>query len=284
MPLTITEAVDSRKMKESRRNGVLERTLERRFIIAGSDDTGDAAVLALGPQPQEQYGDGSLNLFVNARDYEVVNAGGTRGVLRLTVSYGPPESLSDSPNQSSEEPEYSLELMSDQAKVERGLEQTHYPADASGVGNMIGVNGDKIDGVDIYVPKISYKETKTVSKLSSAYINAIYNCSACVNERAWKNWAAGEVLFLGATAKRRGRYGVWNLDFSFAIEKNVAQVINTVSGDQNVTKAGWDYLWIEQATKSDDGATVVHIAKAVHVARVYPRADFSTLGLSTRPL
>jgi hypothetical protein len=290
MALTIIESVQSRKQKESRREGLLETTLETIWTIQGSDDPGSAAVKALGPQPLEVYGDGSLNLVVISRDWEVIPLGSSDGAIRLTATYGPPERASDPNDQSAEEPEYELDMMAETEHVEKALEQSHYPSTENDCGLVIGVNGDKVDGVDIYVPKGTYRQTKFVNRLSAAYINAIKAARAHVNGATWRGWEANTVLFLGAKASRRGRHGIWKLQFEFALSDNTNQSIVTGPPETPVTqppfvKPGWHYMWMSRAENTDAGGTKVQSwIRGAHVARVYPTADFATLGLGTAAL
>jgi hypothetical protein len=280
MPLVLKELVNSRTLNESRREGVLEKTLEVLYSIEGSDNPTDPEVIALGPQSGDPYDDGALGLYVIARKFEVmkVAAGGAQGVVKLTVSYGPPERL---PNNNADDPEYELSMMSETVHIEEAKDQSHYPSDINTVGNAIGVNGDKVDGVDIYVPKVTYTETRERSSLDKTYRAIVTSMAGTVNVAAWKGWNAREVLFLGATARRKG-YGIWKLQYSFAIQPSSVQSITTATGVVNPNKVGWDYLWLERVrSASEDGTTVRHQVEAVHVARVYPTSDFSALGLGT---
>lgn len=277
MALVITEDADSRKARETRREGRLELTFERRFTITGSDDTVAKEVRALGPQVRELYGDGSLGLFAFDRDWSVLRPGGAAGAIRLVVMYGPPERLPE--NEQGEEPEFEFSTMAETAHIERALDQQHYPASSDDVDLLIGINKDDIAGVDIFVPKPAWTQTKEVQSLTAAYIRTLTTMTGTINDAAWKFWYQDEVLFLGARARRRGR-GVWRMEFFFAIQPTTDESVQTESGAQNFTKPGWDYLWFQRKQKgSGGGASVEHSIKAAHVARVYKRTDFNLLGL-----
>jgi hypothetical protein len=278
MSLILEELVGSRSLTEGRKEGALERTLEKIYVIRGTDDPEDPDILALGPQSGEALGDGRLGLFVSGRKFDVlkVNSNGNDGALKLTITYGPPERL---PNNNDSDPEYELSTMAETAHIEEAQSQSHYPNDPNNVRNAIGVASDKIEGVDIYVPKGTYTQTKELFSLSSSYRAMLMNMTGTVNNAAWKGWNAYEVLFLGVTARRKG-YGVWKLQYSFAIQPSIAQSFVTVGGAVNFTKNGWDYMWLERhESATESGNQTQRDIEAVHVARVYPATSFSALGL-----
>ncbi len=276
MSIEVEEAIESRKYSSQRRNGVTSESIECVYFIFGTDDT--AVAKAYGPQDGDAYPDARVQSVVVSRSASVEKVGGPDGgMCKVMVSYGPPEQAPPP----SDEPEYELSLMAETVHIESAISQDHYPPASDAVGTAIGVDADKVQGVDVYVPKSTYKEVKYVSSLSRQFKQRLSRVSGCINDRAWKDWAAGEVLFLGATATRKGQ-GKWKLEFNFSIQQSLAQSIDTDSGLQEFTKVGWDYIWIEKARrKSSDGSQVMNTNAAVHVAKVYPAEDFSLLGLGT---
>lgn len=277
MPLTISEDHDSRKVREYRREGRLERNMERRFTIKGTDDPLDDELAAIGPQYGESWIDASKNLYVFDRSFEVARATGDDGILRLIVQYGPPERL---PQNNDNEPEYEFSTAAETAHIEKAIQQASYPVSEGGVGELIGINGDKIDGVDIYIPKPAWSQTREVDNLSPGYVRLLTDLTGTVNDAAWKFWNTGEVLFLGAKARRRG-FGKWRMDFQFAIQPTTQQNIQTESGSQVFTKVGWDYMWFSRSQESGDNQ-IVHSVRAAHVAKVYERRNFALLGLGVK--
>jgi len=277
MPLAITEDHDSRETTETRREGRLELGLERKYTITGSDDPGDNSVRALGPQPGEVYGDGTLGMYVTARKYSVLKPTGASGAIRLAVTYGPPEKLPD--NNNADEPEYELSTMAETIHLEKALAQEHFPASMNSAGLAIGVNGEQIDGVDVYVPKGTYTESRYIQTLNAKFRTILFQLTGCVNDAPFKGFALGEVLFLGARARRRG-YGVWKLEYQFSIQLSVAQSIDTEGGPQAFEKEGWHYLWLERGKiGAEDNSKVQHTIRAAHVAQVYPYGSFALLGI-----
>jgi hypothetical protein len=275
MPLTITEAANSRTLTESRHDGRVELLLERIYIITGSDDPASADVLNLGPQPDDPYGDGGLDLYVASRKFEVLKAEGGKGAIRLTVTYGPPERLPG-------DPEISLGVSSQNQHIERAKSQTSWmlPSQVDTVGFLIGVNGDKIDGVDIKVPFGSYVEKREYETLAPEYYKFLLATAGKINSNPWKLWEAGEVLFEGADVSRKGK-GLWAVTYNFSISPQSVETIEAENGIVGpFTKRGWDYMWFQRSKKSNDAQTLVeHKVEMVHVARVYDEADFNAFGL-----
>jgi hypothetical protein len=272
MPLEISEDHDSRATRQFKREGRIELNMERRFTIIGTDDTLHDDVETVGPKIGDQYLD--KNLYAFDRKIEVLRPTGASGILRLVVQYGPPERL---PQNNGNEPEYEFSTMAETLHIEQAKDQVHYPDSADGVANLIGVNGDQIDGCDILIPKPAWKQTREIAILSNTYVRTLTEMTGTVNNAAWKFWQADEVLFLGVTARRRG-YGMWRLDFNFGIQPNTDQVIDTSTGVQNFVKPGWDYMWFEKARAASD-EQIIHSVRAAHVAEVYDRTNFALLGL-----
>ena len=68
-------------------------------------------------------------------------------------------------------------------------------------GGAIGVTADGVEGVDITVPVYQFSETHYFSdaQVTGAYKGAIFSCTGKTNAGAFKGFAPGEVLFLGAS-------------------------------------------------------------------------------------
>jgi hypothetical protein len=99
-----------------------------------------------------------------------------------------------------------------------------------------------------------------------------------VNSGAFRGFAAGEVLFLGASGSKTG-VDNWEIAFKFAASPNVTSL--SIGGGITVSaKKGWEYLWVRFADAEDSTAkALVKRPVAAYVERVYESADFSTMGL-----
>lgn len=146
----------------------------------------------------------------------------------------------------------------------------------------IGVDSDgNVGGVDIVMPQPGFTETVSIKKkkFTSAYKRRLIELSGTVNDRTFRGFAAGEVLFLGASAARNG--GLWRVTFRFSVSKNTDKDFKVGNIEIGV-KQGWDYLWfsyvdVEQTNEKDDVVAVVRRPIAAHIERVYRRENFSRL-------
>jgi len=143
----------------------------------------------------------------------------------------------------------------------------------------IGVTSDSVDGVDITVPVYNFSETHIIDDedVDGAYKATLFNLTGKVNNASFRGFAAGEVLFLGASGSKRGADD-WEISFRFAASPNMT---NIAVGDITVpAKAGWEYLWVQYADVEDTSANrLVKRPVAATVNVVYNTADFAELGI-----
>lgn len=150
-------------------------------------------------------------------------------------------------------------------------------------GGAIGVNDGDVAGCDIVIPQPTWTETHQIAAASftSHWRRDILGLVGKTNNGTFRECAAGEVLFMGATASRNARTAeVFEVSFRFAYSEHVAnQTIGSIAG---ITKNGWDYLWVEYARAIDDDVKKkVAQPIAVHVERVYDSGSYSNLGIGT---
>jgi len=149
----------------------------------------------------------------------------------------------------------------------------------------IGVNGDNVDGTDITVPIYEFDETHYIDNttVTDAYKKTLCRLTGTVNNALFKDFDAGEVLFLGAAGTKRG-IGDWEIQFKFAASPNVTSKSLGYDQDGNalitgIAKKGWEYMWIKfgPSQVADD---VLFRPKAVYIEQVYKDGDFSELGIT----
>ncbi len=96
-----------------------------------------------------------------------------------------------------------------------------------------------------------------------------------MNNAAFKGFAVGEVLFLGASGSQRGADD-WEITYRFAASPNVTGLaVGPISG---INKKGWEYLWVRYADAEDQNVLVKQPI-AAYVEQVYELGNFSTLGI-----
>lgn len=143
----------------------------------------------------------------------------------------------------------------------------------------IGVTHDSVEGVDITVPIYNFSETHYFdpSLITGAYKATLFSLTGKVNGGAFRGFAAGEVLFLGASGSQRGA-DKWEITYRFAASPNVTNLqIGQING---VNKKGWEYLWVRYADSEDTNAKMlVKKPIAAYVEQVYPYGNFAALGI-----
>lgn len=162
--------------------------------------------------------------------------------------------------------------------------ETKFPPSAPSMDSAIGVDGDSVAGVDIVVPQLTWTETYDVPSpyVTNDYIKTVAALTGTVNKEAFRSFAAGEVLFLGASGshewdEEKGD-GPWSLSYKFVASPNVTnETIGPVTG---ITKRGHDYLWIRYEDSVTD-STLLKKPKFVYVNKVYRDGSFSGLGIGT---
>jgi len=136
--------------------------------------------------------------------------------------------------------------------------------------------------VDITVPVYQFGETHYLpdSVVTQAYKATLFGLTGKVNSGSWKGFAAGEVLFLGATGSKRGTGpdADWEITFRFAASPNATGIsVGPIGG---IGKKGWEYLWVRYADQEDAGSqAIVKRPIAAYVERVYDEGNFSALGI-----
>jgi len=146
----------------------------------------------------------------------------------------------------------------------------------------IGVTADGVEGVDITVPVYQFSETHYFpnSAVTGAYKGALFSLTGKVNTGTFRGFAAGEVLFLGATGSKRGTGpdDDWEITFRFAASPNATGL--SVGPINGISKKGWEYLWVRYADQEDTGShAIVKRPVAAYVERVYDDGGFTALGI-----
>jgi hypothetical protein len=143
----------------------------------------------------------------------------------------------------------------------------------------INVTSDGPQGISRPVPVYNFSETHTIAaaSMTAGYKATIFGLTGKVNNAAFKGFAAGEVLFLGARGASNAN-GDYEITFSFSALPNVTGA--TFGPFTGVTKKGWDYLWVYSEEEED--ATAKRVVKrpvAAYVVQVFAYANLSGLGI-----
>ncbi len=263
--------------------------LKRVFFIHGAFDPTECT--DLGPQVGDL--DDVLPTFVvQNRSLEMyAKGGGESNIVRLEVDYQQPTR----PQSEGEDAEatFTFDFTSESEHVDVAFIQANYGKQPQlGENLLINYDGQTVDGVDIESPimEMSEEHVLTEAEFSVAFRKGLRDNVAKVNSQTFRGFSAGEVLFSGASASKRGKR--WYVTFRFRVRRNLTNIpytiINEGGAEEAITvfsKLGWEYLWISMEKRGADGDTKLQVApSAVHVAQVYTYIDFAVLGIGVEPL
>lgn len=190
---------------------------------------------------------------------------------------------------------FSFETGGESMRLRQGLEvmdvATNNGKPAPDYGGLIGVNGDRVEGVDVPMPAFRFSITGHLpqSLVTLSYALTVRDLTGKVNDAPFKGFARGEVLFLGAKGGWRGR-GRAEMTFDFAVSSNVSDFKIAEGtpwqlpppGDPPLVKEGWWYADVLYEDAHD--ANAKRLGKrpfCVILHRVFDYGDFSLLGIGT---
>ena len=271
MSVTLTERIDSREFAGG--------TWSFHYTLEGTSDESLAKALILNSTPDTYDG--------RVRDLDIsmaatwVDTTTGNGSWDCTVQYVTAEKVEPEPGESS----YSFDTGGGTQHITQGLQTiaTYAPPGKTATDHKgaIGVTKDSIEGVDITVPVYTWSETHcfTDQQVTQDYKNTLFLLTGRTNNAAFKGFAAGEVLFLGASGSKRGS-GNWEITFRFAASPNKTGI--TIGTIVNVEKKGWEYLWVEYAP-AEDGAShrLAQRPVGAYVERVYEAGTLESIGIGT---
>lgn len=264
MAVTVEEKWDSRETTLGE-----DASVDLRFIVRGTDDdvTAHANLLAFAPV---LYG----GLIRQTSHIERIAEFAWEGSVRYGL-LEPPETGDSS---------FSFDTGGGTQHITQSL-ATVGAYSASGpppnFRGAIGVTSDSVEGVDVTVPVYNFSETHYIDAalVTGAYKATLFYLTGTVNNAPFRGFAAGEVLFLGASGSKRGQED-WEISYRFAASPNVTGlVVGTMTG---IAKKGWEYLWVRYQDAEDTAAkALVKRPVSVYVEQVYPYGNFAGMGIGT---
>lgn len=268
MPVEVVEKFESRQVTTGH-----YPTVELRYTVRGTNDDVEArsALAANSPALYDPWGGGLLFLPRDTISIQPVGDELWEGIVR----YGTVPQTNEST--------FAFDTGGGTQHITQSLQTVgaYAPpgATAPDFKGAIGVTPDSVEGVDIAVPVYHFSETHYLPAeiVTEAYKGTLFSLTGKVNGGAFKGFAAGECLFLGAAGAKRGS-GDWEITFRFAASPNVTNL--TVGDINGINKKGWEYLWVRYADSVDDAAkALVKKPVAAYVERVYEYGDFNLLGI-----
>ncbi len=292
MPVVIYECWDSQSATISTN----DPTCELKYIITGASDvvTADAALVGFAPP-------NVLDLLANGRTISPLGGGvwiGTvnYGVLQSTPADGqgdtttPPPPAPPAPGEDEHlSSAYSFDTTGNTQHITQSI-VTIARAAIAGVtapefNGAIAVSKNGVGGTDRIVPKFEFSLTVTMKFLTIAYIRILRDLTGTLNNVPMWTFAAGELLFLGASgAGKTGEIG-WPITYKFLTAKNRASVV-IVPDPLGVGPplleltgvGGHDFIWVGYEDAIDANQL---IQKPIYAfsERVYEYGDFTLMGI-----
>lgn len=258
-------------------------TAEIRFTVreATSDTDATNAAWNYADETLDLYGDGNCILTrehialepLTETDWAAVVSYGAHRMPLITFGTPTPTQVSESFDTTGGTYKALFSIATTESEAVGGPGATNFE-------NAIGVDGEgKAEGVDITCPVLQISRTLTVAAalVTQEYVQLLYALTGNVNSEPFHGYAAGEVLFLGATGSTRGD-GQWEIAYKFAMSPNVS---NLAIGELVITlKLGWEYIWVQFGPKKDPTSKgVAHVPRYAYVEQVYKYSDLNALGI-----
>jgi hypothetical protein len=251
-------------------------TIEYEYSIIGAANDEAALTLLILTAPLDRTVDGIL---LNKRVF-TLEPEGTIFIGRVEYSVRSPSDQEPLPENEST---YQFETGGGSTNITTSLETvqakrvgTATPIDCKKAINWDGTN---VNGVDIVTPNFTFSETHALPEadVSAEYKIELFKATGKVNDDDFKGFAAGEVLFLGASGSKRAD-GPWEITYRFATSENKTGL--TVGDITEIDKKGWEYLWTYFSPNAE-GDLLVKRPEQVFVEKVYDSYDFSKIGIGT---
>lgn len=143
------------------------------------------------------------------------------------------------------------------------------------------------EGVNLDSPVCTFSETFWFppSRITSDWKIRVASMYKKINAKPFRGFEAGDVRFEGCSASRAGNDpdDYWQVTFKFAVQINNRKQPVKIGNLGNITKRGWDYLWIRYKEDiSEDSSEKKYVQKvpvAAYVEQVFEEADFRQMGI-----
>lgn len=164
---------------------------------------------------------------------------------------------------------------------------------ATNWNRAINASKEEVAGVDRLVPDFRFSETHYFDYdfVTSDYVLTLKSMSMTINNADFRDFSAGEVLFLNAVGNRRGTAADdgWEISFNFAVKDNYPIGFTPAPGLEALTTArtGWAYLWVGYKQQEETVSSVNRLKltpQEAYLEEIYQPADFANLGIGTGSL
>ena len=156
---------------------------------------------------------------------------------------------------------------------------------------MIGYNGNgEYEGVDIKSPTLQLviTENRRASDVDMSFVKKISDMTGKTNESYWFKFPPGCAMYEGCSGEMvqydsaitADATYYYRLSHTFSFAPSIVHKFYDVgTGDlaKTLTKAGWDYFWVEKQKIIGANGKQCTTPRQIHVERVYERGDFSEI-------
>lgn len=174
---------------------------------------------------------------------------------------------------------WSFDTAGGSIRVTHSKGTTRYPGTGPDFKSAIQVQNGEAIGTDIVIPALKLTATYRWPKnsVTTAYVNSLAALSGTINSSAFYTYAAGELLFLGASGEIQPNIPT-EISYQFAASANATGLsIGTISG---IAKRGHDLLWVLFADSEDTSAKrLTKKPLCAYVEKVYTEASWGALGI-----
>lgn len=215
----------------------------------------------------------------------------SESLCKLTVTYGPRDA-DPRANEFGEVWEFGFGVQQVHiTSVPTSGRQRHFPL-SSNTGTAIGVDSDRVNGVDVQRPCLTARVTVRREFVTNDFRRGITDRVSKINSGPFLRWDAGEVLFSGCDIRPMATR-LWEVQFNFQIAKRqpsfeVELINGTTVGP--IEAGPWDHVWfthVETISEQPDGnGGTIQVKRngieSVHVAQIYDddsSYDFNFFGL-----
>ena len=196
------------------------------------------------------------------------------GVYEIEVSYEyRPETTAGFSSRRDRDEQWFISTSNTVERIFSARKTIAYGSNAPDPENLVNWNGKKgkncaASGADIITATIRENcvLTMDIASFNTAFRKKLVELTGCVNSKVFHNWAAGEVLFLGAGSGKpyENDQGDELIDITlqFAIRPNRSLNFNELE----IAANGWDVVWPWGSENA-------------FVSKVYPEQDLCALGV-----
>lgn len=277
MTIEAWEHVESPDLTITNKDG----TITSKWVVRGAGDEFDAANYLTMVVPVAI----GLGLdFLIRQKINVKHQGA--GLYLASVDYGPeddpksekaPEPLENKFSFDTTGGKHKISLAEKEISRQWAHSMSLQPPDLKGA---INYDGKKVQGVDITVPNLEFSITVFYkpSAITIPFVQEIGRKTGRFNSDAWLGFAAGEVLFLGGSGDvpiptlRGQKIKPVPITYKFAGSENRTDII-VGSNPAQISKRGWDYMWVRYERLEDSGLDYP-VPVHAYVDQVYPELAF----------